>query len=276
MQIPARIIEILRASFYEEATIKLPTLDRSEYLAVADVLAAIGCKWDKKRKAMTFAGPDDNAWALVQPILDGDEILHPQTDLGYFPTPPELAAQVIDLADLRAGMRVLEPSAGQGALVIPALQQGAHLTCYEAWPANFAVLVDELVAAFPLSQFTLYRENFLTITPTPTFDRVIMNPPFGKRADIAHVLHAIPFLAPGGKLVAIMARGILFRNDMKSVVFRTLIERLGGSITPLPDESFKEAGTCVSTAVITLYAASKVTHRRVRLSKQFIESRRAA
>ena len=35
---------------------------------------------------------------------------------GFFPTPPELAEQIIEAADIRPGHRVLEPSAGTGNL----------------------------------------------------------------------------------------------------------------------------------------------------------------
>jgi type I restriction-modification system DNA methylase subunit len=39
------------------------------------------------------------------------------------------------------------------------------------------------------------------------FDRVVMNPPFDNGADIRHVQHAFTMLAPGGRLVAIVANG---------------------------------------------------------------------
>ena len=37
-------------------------------------------------------------------------------DFGFFETPPNLAKRVVDLAQLEAGMVVLEPSAGRGGL----------------------------------------------------------------------------------------------------------------------------------------------------------------
>jgi len=130
-------------------------------------------------------------------------------------------------------------------------------------------------------KFSIHQVDFLATTPSPTFDRVIMNPPFTKRADIEHVLHAYKFLAPGGRLVAIMSAGVMFRGDMKSVRFRDLVTTHGGSIAPLPEGSFKAAGTSVNTAVVTINAAAiskpyGVTRHRVRLSKKFMESRASA
>jgi type I restriction-modification system DNA methylase subunit len=89
------------------------------------------------------------------------------------------------------------------------------------------------------------------------FDRVIMNPPFANQADIAHVTHALKFLNYGGRLVAIMSAGVSFRGDRKATGFREMVEKLGGVIEPLPEGSFKEAGTSVNAVMVTLDAPSK-------------------
>ena len=39
------------------------------------------------------------------------------------------------------------------------------------------------------------------------FDRILANPPFENGSDIKHVEHALTFLRPGGRLVAIVAGG---------------------------------------------------------------------
>jgi len=82
------------------------------------------------------------------------------------------------------------------------------------------------------------------------FDRVIMNPPFADQADIAHVTHALTFLKEGGKLVAIMSAGVGFRTDRKATAFRTTIQKMGGTIEPLPADSFKASGTGVNTVLV--------------------------
>ena len=46
------------------------------------------------------------------------------------------------------------------------------------------------------------------------FDRVVMNPPFCRGRDLDHVRHALRFVAPGGRLVAIMSAGVAFREDV--------------------------------------------------------------
>jgi 16S rRNA G1207 methylase RsmC len=86
------------------------------------------------------------------------------------------------------------------------------------------------------------------------FDRVVMNPPFADQADIDHVTHALSFLKPGGKLVAIMSAGASFRQDRKASKFQELIEGLGGTMNELPEDSFKQSGTNVRTVLVEVRA----------------------
>lgn len=122
-----------------------------------------------------------------------------------FPTPPELAERVAELAELEPGQRVLEPSAGTGSLVAPALAAGVRVQAVE----QSETLAAHLRRRFEGQAFGCVSADFLTTTPEQlgTFDAVVMNPPFGQAADIRHVRHARSFLKPGGRLVAIVAGG---------------------------------------------------------------------
>ena len=81
-----------------------------------------------------------------------------------------------------------------------------------------------------------------------------MNPPFADQADIDHVTHALSFLKPGGKLVAIMSAGVTFREDRKASDFRALIWGMGGTMNELPEDSFKQSGTNVRTVLVEVRA----------------------
>jgi 16S rRNA G1207 methylase RsmC len=78
-----------------------------------------------------------------------------------------------------------------------------------------------------------------------------MNPPFAKGQDICHVAHALKFLRPGGRLVAIMSAGTASRDDRASRDFRALIEARGGTIEELSEGAFKASGTNVRTVIVT-------------------------
>ena len=72
-----------------------------------------------------------------------------------------------------------------------------------------------------------------------------MNAPFTKGADIQHIEKAAQLLALGGRLVAICANGPWQRERLKPRA-STWID--------LPDDTFKECGTIVRTALLTIDA----------------------
>jgi predicted RNA methylase len=160
-----------------------------------------------------------------------------------FPTPRQLAERVAELADIQPGHTVLEPSAGTGNLIEAAQARGGDVTAIE--------INAGLARALASKSEKTRCADFLECGPElGKFDRIIMNPPFSGQADIAHVNHALKFLKPGGNLVAIMAAGVTFRQDRKASEFRSMIEKEGGTIETLPDDTFKEAGTSVRTVLV--------------------------
>jgi predicted RNA methylase len=79
------------------------------------------------------------------------------------------------------------------------------------------------------------------------FDAVVMNPPFAQGADIEHITHALTMLKPGGRLVAFCANG-----PRQNASLRPIVEARGGTWEDLPDDTFKEEGTGVRVALITM------------------------
>lgn len=171
----------------------------------------------------------------------------PARNFGFFETPLDVGQRAMSELRLSAGMSVLEPSAGKGALASLARTAGGNVTCVEIQPANAAHLRG---LGFP----RVAERDFLHLDPAVlgTFDRILMNPPFDRGRDVDHVTHAMRFLKPGGRLVSIMAAGVEYRTDRKTSDFRATVERFKGSIRDLPFGSFAESGTNVNTVVVTL------------------------
>ena len=240
------LVAILSAAECDgDALVLAETLGAALYRRVDKVLAAIGGRWDKRRRAHVF---DGCALAAIEPILVAGALRLPP-DLGWFPTPPDLAAEFVRRAGVRTGWRVLEPSAGEGAIVRPLIAAGAEVHAMEIEPKRRAVLRDLLGDPVP----NRLGGCFLERTSEPAFDAVVMNPPFAPRSlDVDHVLHALRFLAPGGRLLAVMSAGTRFRTDRKTSDFRDLVAGLGGAIEDLPDDSFAASGTRVRTVVVTV------------------------
>ena len=163
-----------------------------------------------------------------------------------------MVARLIDLAGIEPGMTVLEPSAGTGAIAWACAAAGAHVDCYEIQQGNAFALAMNAPRDLRRTQVA----DFLEVEPSPLYERVVMNPPFMKQADIKHVLHALKFLKPGGLLVAVMSAGVRFRQNAATTAFRDLVDQRGGEIEALPENSFKESGTGVNTVVVTIPEAA--------------------
>jgi hypothetical protein len=166
---------------------------------------------------------------------------------GYFPTPAGLARRLVELAGILPGMRLLEPSAGQGAIIqaARAMHGAVGFDAFELLSMNRAALAK-------LPGVRLLGEDFMAATPEPLYDAIPMNPPFAGQTDIAHVQRAAEWLAPGGRLAAIMAAGITFRADKKADGFRAWVAARGGYIEKLPPDTFRESGTGVSSVLCIL------------------------
>lgn len=242
MDVASDVLAVLSAAQIQGSSLTLTgQLDRKLYERTNKVLEAAGGKWNRKAKAHVFT--EDPAAVIDRVILTG-EITAPK-DFGFFPSPPEVVDRVVDIAELAQGMRVLEPSAGHGAIALAAFDLDCTVDCVELLPANALVLRKH-------SYLNLREGDFLTLDPEPKYDRVLMNPPFERQADIHHVMHARRFLAPNGRLVSVMSAGVTFREDRLSVLFRELVRDSGGSFEPLPDGSFKASGTMVRTVIVRI------------------------
>lgn len=218
-------------------------LDRKLYEATNKVLEAAGGKWNRKTRGHVF--PGDAAEAMDQVLISG-EITRPQ-DFGFFTSPPAVVERALELADLKAHHVAREPSAGNGAIALPLRELVASVDCVE--------LQAKHAEALRKAGFAVIEGDFLTLTPVPAYDRIVMNPPFAKQADIKHVMHAAGFLKPRGRLVSVMSAGVKFREDRTAVGFRSFLDERGGEIEDLPEDSFKASGTSVNTVIVTLEAA---------------------
>lgn len=125
-----------------------------------------------------------------------------------FPTPAAVVARMVEFADLVAGMRVLEPSAGTGAILKGIAAAGV------AVDVQSVEINGRLAQALPGQ---VRCADFLECTrhEIGDFDRVLMNPPFENGADIKHITRALTFLKPGGRIVAICADGPRQRTQLQ-------------------------------------------------------------
>lgn len=218
------------------------------YAKVKALLRSLGGRWHSKRQVHVF---DRDAEEVLAGIMGGS--ITTDRDWEYFPTPQPLVQQMLRHAGLRPGWRVREPSAGQGAIALAAAQIVgiASVLCTEAMPRN-AQRLREL-------GFTVNETDFLLEPPQPLWDAILMNPPFSNHQDARHITHALGFLKPGGVLVAIASQAWQRAQTEVPLRFRAMLDELGAEVEDIPAGAFRESGTDVGTAMVSLRAPRAVT-----------------
>lgn len=157
------------------------------------------------------------------PVLKAEQQLIGKKLPGFFPTPRPVISRMLELAEIREGDRVLEPSAGKGDILDMIREQ--HLSVSVTAIELNKTLFDVLEA----KGHDVNWMDFL-VDYSGEHDVIVMNPPFEGLQDIAHVQHAYKQLASGGRLVAVMSAGPFFRSDKKAEEFRAWIEEIGGEV----------------------------------------------
>lgn len=201
--------------------------------------------WAAARTAVKqFEGTQRASDSKERQIANAETALIGRKIPGYFPTPKDLAARMVQEADIQPGMKVLEPSAGNGRIADEVAKHGNDLLAIEP--------VDDLRNILKLKGHSLSADRDFLEHTNRTYDRIVMNPPFEKGQDMVHVQHAYQLLKPGGRLVSIMGEHGFFATDKQSVAFRDWLEEHGGTSERLPAGSFEKSGTGVSARLVTV------------------------
>lgn len=228
-------------------------LDRKLYVAVNEVLTRIGGKWNRRQKGHVF---DDNldAGQLVALVVESGD-MPPKNPTAFFPTPPDVADMLLRAPALPripgTASRILEPSAGKGALA-----EAVATYCDEAGIAatlDVCEVLPRFRESLAAGGYRIVGEDFLGFTADDSYDAIVMNPPFAVESDrlayITHIQRAWLMLAPGGVLLAVAPGGFAFRDDKRVAAFRDVMAEHGAWIAA-EDGAFKPSGTGVRTVLI--------------------------
>lgn len=202
------------------------TLERLDIRNTTDLMAAL----IEYRQYKTDA-PTISKVKKMERELIGDK----SVGIDYFPTPPKIANKMVEKADIRPGMRVLEPSAGNGAIAdaIKSAEPSAKITTNE--------ISSQLVDILKAKGYDNTQKDFLSMPTDQKYDRIVMNPPFGKGSqgiDQLHIRHAYEMLAPGGKLVGVASEGSFSRSDRNAKDFQQWVDSLGGEVEKVEPGAF--------------------------------------
>lgn len=166
----------------------------------------------------------------------------------YFATPEPVGMKMVEWANIKPGDKVLEPSAGHGAIA-------------RFFPAQTDVTMVEPSlnlsqrAALANGGARIVNSRFEDLNRTNKYDAIVMNPPYGMGGKTAyeHLDKAMQHLREGGRIVALVPRGGL--ADRRFVDFIANAEENGVHLVAdiaMPRATFERAGTQVNTRVLVL------------------------
>ena len=178
--------------------------------------------------------------SIVEEAVLTGEYTDAKQEYQFFETPVELAEKLVMLAGIQPGEIVLEPSAGKGRIAgdMERYTSASNCHCIELDPVNRAFLSS--------MGYQLVGDDFMNFNKC--YDVIIANPPFTRQQDVDHINHMLDLA--NRKVVSIASASVMWRDNKKTSLFRDRIKSLGGTITPLPDDSFKSSGTSVRTCIV--------------------------
>jgi predicted RNA methylase len=240
--------EILKQCMVEGLTVKLPptTLDRKLYLEVSKALELIGGKW-KGGKVGGFVFQTDPTELLAE-IADGEN-RNLKKEFQFFATPDHVADFMVENFVIRVDSesKVLEPSAGQGSLIL-ALQR-----LYPDVTVDYCELMDiNRKVLSKLNNVRYITDDFLQLDAVQKYDLIIANPPFSKNQDIDHIYKMYECLSIGGRIVTVASKHWEISNNKKEKAFRDWLEQVDAIIEPLDRGQFKSSGTMISSNIIVI------------------------
>lgn len=225
-------------------------LSRDLYLLVNDVLERLGGKWRGKKKGHVFSyNPSASLNAVVS-----SGVRPPKKPLDYYPTPDFVVDAMLSTSwmswfgDEQSGLRILEPSAGQGSIVVKLKKRwpNALLDTVELNEVNRRVLTS--------LGFSPVHADYLSYEPSDCYDLIVMNPPFSSKRGgdyIDHISRAWSHLSLGGMVISVTPVGWLYQESRKAREFRKLVFDWG-YFERIDEGSFKQSGTKVSTCLVVL------------------------
>ena len=239
--------EVLQKCTVEGMVVKLPPgqLDRKIYVEVKKALELIGGKW-KGNKIAGFIFSSDPADLLNQ--ISRGEKRNLKKEFQFFETPSELADRLVVLADINPFHTILEPSAGQGA-IIEAVERKlgigeGTILAIELMDVNCSILKKK--------GYHPEQGDFLTIPNQPIYDRIIANPPFSKNQDIDHIRRMFELLKLGGKIVSVASNHWKDSSNKKETKFRSWLKDLNAEVLEIEAGTFKKSGTNISACIIII------------------------
>ena len=240
--------EILQQCTVSGNIVKLPEgkLDGKLYKEIALSFKKIGGKWTGG-KTMGFVFEQDPT-DLLSDIASGEK-RNIKKEFQFYGTNDKLADDLVFEAQIEPSHDILEPSAGDGALI---------KAIHRVFPdpiVDFCELMElNRLKTEKLPNVNKVGVDFLNMKTycKKKYDRIIANPPFANNQDITHIMEMYQFLKKGGRLVSVASTHWEKSKNKKETEFRDWLKKVKADIGEITDGSFKKSGTGVRTCMIII------------------------
>ncbi len=237
----------------EGCDLYLPTyqVDQSVFPKLKRIIEGIGGKWVTKSQSFAF---NDNPIDLFTRACTGESINLDRSfkkKTNYFPTPLSVIEKMNEYFDVSADMRILEPSAGEGAICDYLMKE------YGGKNYSFSVDVCEkhvpFMAGLANKGYRVVGTDFMEmVKPDRGYHLILANPPFSKNQDVIHFKRMYELLAPGGRVICVMSAKWRSDSDPMLKKFRDALGYCFHSVESVPKGSFRASGTEIETCILIL------------------------
>lgn len=211
-------------------TISLPPLAAEVYAEVKACFAAFNIAWKKRRKVHEAS---QEGYFALRAALAAGYYVDTRKSLEFYATAPDFAkALAEELAEDLRWMdepRILEPSAGDGAIVAAILDAlpKARVTAVEIEPFRAALLTERFRGD---DRVTIVSSDVCELRDD-SFDGALMNPPFENA--FIHIKHVASLVRRGGFVI-----GIASLRRRKDQPLATWLAQRDAIISPTPEDAF--------------------------------------
>jgi hypothetical protein len=168
--------------------------------------------------------------------------------IDYFATPEPLGLKMVEWAGIRPNDKVLEPSAGHGAIARYFPEHSDRVMIEPSFELGTRAALH--------SGARLVSDNFENHHIVNKYDAIVMNPPFGVggKTAIEHLEKATLHLRDGGRIVALLPEGAMAEKRLERFLDENPVAKQVYKLADikLPRVTFERAGTSVASHVIVL------------------------
>lgn len=180
-------------------------------------------------------------------------------------TPDFVCQKLLGKLPITDGIKILEPSAGEGKIIQYLLENYSIKNCdiilHELNKERISKAQQILDSLNKSHDIFYYQQDFLKtreeLGSSFPYDVIVACPPFKNNVDIEHIKLMYDLLRNKGMMATLTSPYWVTNNEPHQIEFRKWLEGKDYQLELLPDDTFIEKGKTVPSAILTIYKRPK-------------------